>query len=156
MVNFSLLILDSEITGPGGLFDIDATSPLVAIQFILLTVILNIILYSPLLAVITERNEYILKNLSTASDILSQANNLTTEYEEGLAHIRKEAQLEITNSQETYKEILETEVNISRLYISLLLDNATIDLMAKRKVVYQSLNSIVKSLCTEVETKLLI
>jgi F-type H+-transporting ATPase subunit b len=156
MVNFSLLILDSEITGPGGLFDIDATSPLVAIQFILLTVILNIILYSPLLAVITERNEYILKNLSTASDILSQANNLTTEYEEGLANIRKEAQLEITNSQETYKEILETEVNISRLYISLLLDNATIDLMAKRKVVYQSLNSIVKSLCTEVETKLLI
>jgi F-type H+-transporting ATPase subunit b len=49
MINLSILISSSEVSGPGGLFDIDATLPLVAIQFILLTVILNVILYSPLL-----------------------------------------------------------------------------------------------------------
>ena len=66
MVNLSILI-SSEVSGPGGLFDFNATLPLVAIQFILLTLILNIILYSPLLAVMDERKEYILGNLSKAS-----------------------------------------------------------------------------------------
>ena len=74
MVNFSILISNSEVTGPGGLFDINLTLPLVAIQFLLLMVVLNIVLYSPLLAVISERNEYILNNLAKASEILAQAN----------------------------------------------------------------------------------
>jgi F-type H+-transporting ATPase subunit b len=52
MINLSILISTSEVSGPGGLFDIGATLPLVAIQFLLLMVILNIILYSPLLAII--------------------------------------------------------------------------------------------------------
>ena len=55
MVNLSILISSSEVSGPGGLFDFNATLPLVAIQFILLMLILNTILYSPLLAVIEER-----------------------------------------------------------------------------------------------------
>jgi F-type H+-transporting ATPase subunit b len=43
MINLSILISTSEVSGPGGLFDIGATLPLVAIQFLLLMVILNII-----------------------------------------------------------------------------------------------------------------
>ena len=77
MINISLLISSSEISGPGGLFDINATLPLVAVQFLLLMVILNILLYSPLLAIITERNEYILNNLAKASETLAKANKLT-------------------------------------------------------------------------------
>ena len=45
MVNFSILISSSEVSGPGGLFDIDATLPLVAIQFVILMVILNALSY---------------------------------------------------------------------------------------------------------------
>jgi len=115
MVNFSTLILSSEeLSGPGGLFDFNATLPLVAIQFILLMVILNAILYSPLLSVIEERKEYILGNLSKASEILTQANKLTAQYEQDLSTVRKEAQLEITNSQKIHKEILDIELNISQ------------------------------------------
>ncbi len=58
MINLSILISSSEISGPGGLFDINATLPLVAIQFVLLTIVLNIILYNPLLTIIEERKEY--------------------------------------------------------------------------------------------------
>jgi len=54
MINLSILISSSEISGPGGLFDINATLPLVAIQFVLLTIVLNIILYNPLLTIIEE------------------------------------------------------------------------------------------------------
>ena len=79
MVNLSILISNSEVNGPGGLFDFNATLPLVAIQFVLLTLILNAILYSPLLTIIDERKEYILSNLTKASEILAKANKLTVQ-----------------------------------------------------------------------------
>ena len=154
MINLSILISTSEVSGPGGLFDINATLPLVAIQFILLMVILNVILYSPLLTIIEERKEYILTNLGKASEILAEANKLTTQYEEELTSVRKEAQLEITNSQKIHKEILETELNISQKYIDNLLDTITKDLITKKDIALNSLDDIVKSLCVDIETRL--
>lgn len=156
MINFSILISSSEVSGPGGLFDIDATLPLVAIQFLLLMVILNIILYNPLLTVIEERKEYILTNLSKASEILAEASNLTTQYEQELDSVRKEAQSEITNSQKIHKEILEVELNISQKYIDNLLDTITKDLLAKKEIALDSLDEIVQSLCSNIETRLAI
>nr|YP_010517029.1 CF0 subunit II of ATP synthase [Haslea karadagensis]UXN44811.1 CF0 subunit II of ATP synthase [Haslea karadagensis]UXN44942.1 CF0 subunit II of ATP synthase [Haslea karadagensis]UXN45073.1 CF0 subunit II of ATP synthase [Haslea karadagensis] len=154
MINLSILISSSEVSGPGGLFDLNATLPLVAIQFILLTVILNVILYSPLLSIIEERKEYILNNLSKASEILAEANKLTEQYEQELNSVRKEAQLEITNSQKIHKEILETELNISQKYIDNLLDTITQDLLTKRDIALNSLDDVVKSLCGDIETRL--
>jgi F-type H+-transporting ATPase subunit b len=154
MVNLSILISNSEVSGPGGLFDIDATLPLVAIQFILLMVILNIILYSPLLTIIEERKEYILTNLGKASELLSEANKLIAQYEEELNSVRKEAQLEITNSQKIHKEILEIELNISQKYINNLLDTITKDLLNKKNIALNNLDEIVQSLCVDIETRL--
>ena len=154
MINFSILISSSEVSGPGGLFDIDATLPLVAIQFVLLMVILNIVLYNPLLTVIEERKEYILTNLGKASEILAEANKLTNQYEQELATVRKEAQLEITNSQKIHKEILEVELNISQKYIDNLLDTITVDLVTKKEIAFNSLDEIVQSLCSNIETRL--
>nr|UYC31371.1 ATP synthase CF0 subunit II [Odontella aurita var. minima] len=154
MVNFSILISSSEVNGPGGLFDINATLPLVAIQFVLLMVILNAILYSPLLTIIEERKEYILNKLAKASEVLSQANELTAQYEQELTVVRKEAQLEITNSQKIHKEILEIELNISQKYIDNLLETITEDLLDKKNTALNSLDTIVQSLCVEIESRL--
>ncbi len=147
MINLSILISNSEVSGPGGLFDINATLPLIAIQFILLVLLLNIILYKPLLTIIEERNEYILTNLGKASEILLEANRVTAEYEKELSKIRKEAQLEITNSQKIHKEILEIELNISQKSVDNLLDIIQKDLFAKKKIALNSLDEIVQSLC---------
>ena len=154
MINLSILISNSEVSGPGGLFDINATLPLIAIQFILLVLLLNIILYKPLLTIIEERNEYILTNLGKASEILLEANRVTTEYEKELSKIRKEAQLEITNSQKIHKEILEIELNISQKYIDNLLDTIQKDLLSKKNIALNSLDEIVQSLCLDIETRL--
>jgi len=156
MINFSILISSSEVSGPGGLFDINATLPLVAIQFLLLMVILNVLLYNPLLTVIEERKEYILTNLSEASKILAEANKLTTQYEQELEDVRKQAQLEITKSQKIHKEILEVEVNISQKYIDNLLDTITKDLFAKKDIALNNLDEIVQSLSADIETRLAI
>ena len=150
MINLSILISSSEVSGPGGLFDFNATLPLVAIQFLLLMVILNIILYNPLLTIIDERKEYILTNLSKASETLAEANKLTAQYEQELDSVRKEAQLEITNSQKIHKEILEVELNISQKYIDNLLDTITKDLFTKKDIALNSLDEVVQSLCENI------
>jgi F-type H+-transporting ATPase subunit b len=154
MINLSILISSSEVSGPGGLFDFNATLPLVAIQFLLLTVLLNVILYNPLLTVIEERKEYILTNLGKASEILAEADKLTKQYEQELTSVRKEAQLEITNSQKIHKEILEIELNISQKYIDNLLDTIQKDLLSKKNIALNSLDEIVQSLCADIETRL--
>ena len=156
MINFSILISSSEVSGPGGLFDINATLPLVAIQFLLLMILLNVILYNPLLTIIEERKEYILTNLSEASEVLAEANKLTTQYEQELEDVRKQAQLEITKSQRIHKEILEVEVNISQKYIDNLLDTITKDLFAKKEIALNNLDEIVQSLAANIETRLAI
>ena len=155
MINFSILISDSEIiTGPGGLFDFDATLPLVAIQFILLMLILNAILFSPLLTIIEDRNEFILTNLAKASEMLTQANTMTTQYQDELSNVRKEAQLEIANSQKIHKEIFEIELNTSQTYIDNLLDKAIKQLSEKQNKAINNLDTNVKSLCLEIENQL--
>jgi F-type H+-transporting ATPase subunit b len=153
-MNFSILISSSEVSGPGGLFDINLTLPLIAIQFILLTILLNIVLYNPLLTIIEERKEYILTNLGKASQLLASANKLTKQYEQELANVRKEAQIEITNSQKIHKEILEVELNISQKYIDNLLDTIQKDLVAKKNIALNSLDEIVQSLCLDIEARL--
>ena len=154
MINFSILISSSEVNGPGGLFDINATLPIIAIQFILLVIILNIILYSPLLKIIEERKEYVLANLGKASEMLSEANKLTAQCEEELANVRKETQLEIVNSQKIHKEVLEVELNISQKYIDNLLDTVQKDLLTKTNITLNSLDNIVESLGSDIETRL--
>ena len=151
MNHLSILI---AVEGPGGLFDINATLPLVIIQFLLIMVILNVILYSPLWQVITERNQYILNNLSKASEILADSNKLTTQYEQELDIVQKEAQIEIKNSQKIHQEILEIELDISQKYIDNLLDTITVDLTNKKNLALNNLDSIVEVLCLKIETKL--
>jgi F0F1-type ATP synthase membrane subunit b/b' len=70
---------------------------------------------------------------------------LTTQYEQELDSVRKEAQLEITNSQKIHKEILEVELNISQRYIDNLLDTITRDLLLKKDIALDSLDEIVQS-----------
>ena len=154
MVNISTLIASSEVNGPGGLFDFNATLPLVAIQFVLLMVILNVLFYSPLSTVISERNEFILTTLANASETLAKANEMTAEYEQELESVRKQAQLEITNSQKIHKEILEIELDISQKYIDNLLDKLTKDILNKKEIALNSLETVTQSLCTEIESKL--
>ena len=154
MVNFSILISNSEVSGPGGLFDFNATLPLVAIQFVLLMLILNIILYNPLLTIIEERKEYILNNLAEASEILTQANELTSYYEQELSKVRKEGQLLVTEGQKIHKELLDVELDASQVYLDKLLDANIEDLTNKQKIALSNLDKLVESLRYEITKKL--
>lgn len=153
MIDTTFLFLATE--KPGGLFDFDGTLPLVAIQFLVLMVVLNLILYTPILSAINDRNQYITENLAKASQLLAQANNLTTQYESELAKARKEAQIEISTSQKFYKEILEIESRTSQKYIDEFLGKITTNFNLKKQKVLTSLENEIDSISNQIISKIL-
>lgn len=152
MIDQLFLILSSE--EKGGLFDFVITLPLVAIEFLALMFVLNIILYNPLIQAINDRNEYILDNLAKASDMLIEANNLTTEYEAALAKTRKDASLDVTQSQKIHNEILELELNVSQKYIDDLLDRIINEFSTKKDKILTVLEGEIDALSSQILNKL--
>ena len=59
-----LLAQEAASEKRGGLFDFNATLPLMALQILLLMVVLNLVFYTPVAKVLDERDEYIRKNLN--------------------------------------------------------------------------------------------
>ena len=155
-MNLSLLISDSEVVGPGGLFDFDATLPLVMVQFLVLIFILNTVLYKPLLATIDERKDYVLNILSKAVELVSQTNELITQYEEKLNTVRKQVQLEITNSQKIHKDQFESRLTEAQEKLNTTLSKEMADLSENKKLALDSLDPVVQNLCRDIETILLI
>lgn len=89
----------------GGLFDLDATLPLMAIQFLILMAVLNAIFYKPLGKAIDERDAYVRETKANAQERLAKAEKLATEYEQSLADTRKEARSVIEQAQAEAQQI---------------------------------------------------
>jgi len=113
MTNLIFLLAEEQ---QGGLFDFNATLPLMALQILLLMVVLNLVFYTPVAKVLDERDEYIRKNLTEASETLAKAEAITKKYEQDLAQEDSESQVNKASPQlNTQKEkallALEEQVN---------------------------------------------
>ena len=153
-MNQQIFLFLAEETSKGGLFDIGATLPLVAIQFLLLMFILNIILYNPLLTVVDERNEYVLDNLSKTSDMVLVATELTTQYEQELVNTKKEAKIEISKLQKIQKERFDNELRISQTYLDQLVQKFLENFANKKSQVVNNLQTEIDTLSTQMLSKL--
>jgi len=148
-MNEQISILVAQEGGPGGLFDIGATLPLVAIQFLLLMFVLNLILYNPLITLMNQRNEYILDNLSKASEMFKKATELTEQYETELAATKKSAQQTIAGVQKAQKESFDTELALSQKYIDTLVQKILTSFAGKKQTVLDNLGPEIDSLSTQ-------
>lgn len=90
----------------GGLFDLDATLPLMAVQVVLLTFILNALFFRPVGRAVEEREGYVTTSRAEAKQKLAQVQRLEAELTEQLKEARQEAQ----------KLILEAEQESDKLY----------------------------------------
>ena len=106
----------------GGLFDLDATLPLMAVQVVLLTFILNALFFRPVGRVVEERDGYITTSRAEAKQKLAQAERL----EADLKAQFKDARLA------TQKLIQEAEQDSDKLYREALAA-ATADANASRE-----------------------
>jgi F-type H+-transporting ATPase subunit b len=141
--------------GAGGLFDFNATLPLMALQFVLLTVLLTFLFYKPISNTLEERETFINKNLTEASDTLLKADQLYQEYEEQLKTARTDAQLVIAQSEKEAKEIVASEIEQARKDAANLIDQTNRELEAQKVLALEKLESQVDDLSQLIKEKLL-
>lgn len=105
----------------GGLFDFDATLPLMALQVVLLTFILNSLFFKPVGRVIEEREGYVNTSRMEAKKKLSEVEALEKTLKDQLKEARQVAQKVITeaeqDSDQLYRQALAlatSEANASR------------------------------------------
>jgi F-type H+-transporting ATPase subunit b len=90
---YSNFLVAVEAAEPkGGLFDINATLPIMAVQFVVFVAILNAIFYKPLTKAMDDRNDYVRNNITEAKERLEKAQQLALKYEQELAAARKATQ----------------------------------------------------------------
>ena len=141
--------------GAGGLFDFNATLPLMAIQFILLTVVLTFIFYKPVSKVLTDRETYITGNLTRASEKLLTADELYKQYEDQLKTARVNAQSIIATSEKEAKDVVAQEISQARSDAAKLIEQTNRDLEAQKVVALQQLEDQVDELSNLIKDKLL-
>jgi len=105
----------------GGLFDFDATLPLMAVQVVLLTFILNALFFKPVGKVVEEREGFISTTRADAKKKLAEVERLEASLRDQLKEARQAAQKVITeaeqDSDKLYREALAlatAEANASR------------------------------------------
>jgi F-type H+-transporting ATPase subunit b len=153
-MNQQAFIFLTEESSRGGLFDIGATLPLVAVQFLFLMFILNILLYNPILTVVDERNEYVLDNLSKTSEMLLAATELTIQYEKELISTKKESKTEILKLQKLQKERFDTELRLSQSHIDKISQKILDNFVNKKIKLISNLQSEIDLLSSQMLTKL--
>ena len=141
-MNQQIFIILSEESSKGGLFDIGATLPLVAVQFLILMFILNIILYNPVLTILNERNEYVLDNLNKTSDLIILSNELSSEYEKVVINVKKDAKNKILKLQKLQRDLFDSELKITQIEI----ENLTKMVFERRK---EKKNAILNTILQE-------
>jgi len=141
-MNQQIFIILSEESSKGGLFDIGATLPLVAVQFLILMFILNIILYNPVLTILNERNEYVLDNLNKTSDLIILSNELSSEYEKVIINVKRDAKDKILKLQKIQRDLFDSELKITQIEI----ENLTKMVFERRK---EKKNAILNTILQE-------
>ena len=141
--------------GAGGLFDFNATLPLMALQIILLSVVLTFVFYKPVSKVIDDREAYINGNLTTASEKLIKADELYNEYDEQLKAARVSAQAIIAQSEKEAKEVVAVEINQARQDAAKLIEQTNKELETQKSLALKELETQVDELSQLIKEKLL-
>jgi len=141
--------------GAGGLFDFNATMPLMAIQFILLSVVLTFIFYKPVSNVLEKRETYISGNLAEASEKLIKADELYKQYDEQLKTARLNAQSVVAESEKEAKDLVALEISQARKDAVNLITQTNNDMEAQKSFALQQLETQVDELSQLIKEKLL-
>ncbi|MFZ9230060.1 MAG: F0F1 ATP synthase subunit B' [Prochlorococcaceae cyanobacterium] len=117
----SWLLLAASGAPEGGLFDLDATLPLMAVQVVVLTFLLNALFFRPVGRVVEDREGFIVTSRAEAKQKLAQVQRLESDLAEQLKAARQESQKLIVEAEQEvdklYREALalaQTEANASR------------------------------------------
>lgn len=139
----------------GGLFDFDATLPLMAVQFLILVVLLNAIFYKPLGKAIDERAEYIRTNILQAKERIDKAQRLAKQYEQELGDTRRKAQATIATAQADAQKIGASKIAEAQQEAQAQREQTAQEIENQKQAAMQELEQQVDSLSRQILEKLL-
>jgi F-type H+-transporting ATPase subunit b len=104
------LLLAEAGAQEGGLFDLDATLPLMALQVVLLTFILNALFFRPVGKAVEDREGYINTSRTEAKSKLAQAERLEADLKAQLKGARQEAQTLVVAAEQEMERLYRAAV----------------------------------------------
>ncbi len=143
-----------EKTAEGGLFDFDATLPIMAIQFLVLAALLNKLFYKPLGDAIDSRADYVRTNLVEAKERQQKAEDLAVQYEQELRDVRREAQDVIAAAQSEAQKIVADELKSAQEQALAEREKAAQEIEAQRQAAFETLEQEVDALSRAIASKL--
>jgi F-type H+-transporting ATPase subunit b len=149
------ILLAVEETTKGGMFDFDATLPLMALQFLILAALLNAIFYKPLSKAIDERDDYIRSNKQEAKERLAKTEQLAKQYEQELAQSRKQAQQIIAQAQADAQKMANDEIASAMQEAQKQREEAQEEINQQKQAALGSLEQQVNALSRQILEKLL-
>lgn len=118
----------------GGLFDFDATLPLMAIQVVILTFILNKLFFQPVGKVVEEREGFVTTSHKDAKERLTQVERLERDLKAQLQKARQDAQAVIAAAEDEVATLYKTALAEAKASASKLREQARADIEAQRSV----------------------
>lgn len=149
------IFLAAETATEGGLFDFDATLPLMAVQFLLLAAVLNAVFYKPIGNAIDQRDSYVRTTQAEARERLAKAERLAAQYEQELASARKQAQATIAAAQSEADKLAAGQLAEAQREAQAQREQAQKELEQQKQAAMSSLEQQVDSLSREILQKLL-
>ncbi|HEY9695488.1 MAG TPA: F0F1 ATP synthase subunit B' [Oculatellaceae cyanobacterium] len=137
------------------MFDFDATLPLMAVQFLLLAAMLNVVFYKPLTKALDERDEYIRNNELGAKERLAKAEKLAREYEQQLGDTRRQSQALIANAQSEAQKIAAQKIGEAQQEAVAKREQAAREIEQQKQEALQSLEQQVDALSRQILEKIL-
>jgi F-type H+-transporting ATPase subunit b len=144
----------AEVTEKGGLFDFNATLPIMMIQFVVLATLLNAIFYKPVGKVLDDRDEYIRNSSTGGEDRLAEAKKLTQQYETELADARRQSQTVIAEAKTAAQKIASDELAVAQQAAQAEKEKASKEIADQKQAAFSTLEKEVDALSKQILAKL--
>jgi len=157
MTQWTILLATEAVekSAEGGLFDIDATLPLMALQFLLLVAILNVVFYKPLGKALDDRAQYIRNQTGQAQERKEKASAIALQYEQELKDVRRQSQGIIATAQAEAEKLVAAEVQKAQQEVQEKKEAAATKMAADKAQALASLEQQVDDLSHQIIAKLL-
>ena len=153
---FSTVLVAAEaVEHKGGLFDINATLPIMAVQFVVFVALLNVVFFKPLTKAIDDRDDYVREQIIGSKERLEKAELIVKEYEQELAAARKATQNVLATAQSGANKIRKERIDEAIAEAQAKVAAAKAEIDKQKQDATASLDAEVESLSRQVLEKLL-
>jgi F-type H+-transporting ATPase subunit b len=151
----SWLLLAEAAAPKGGLFDLDATLPLMAVQVVLLTFLLNALFFRPVGKAVEDREGFISTSSAQAKEKLAQAERLEAELKAQLLDARKQSLAVIQEAEEEVDRLFREALALAQSEANAVREKARVQVDAQKAEAFAGIDAQAEKLGSLIVDRLL-